>query len=68
MNKDNVILETPKGHKIVLGDENDELCLHHASGSEIRITSDEISLKIGSSQIVLRASEVNVNNGALVVK
>jgi uncharacterized protein involved in type VI secretion and phage assembly len=62
------VLVTPGGHKIVLDDENDELSLIHASGPEIKLTSDEISLKIGSSQIVLSSSEVNINNGALVVK
>ena len=62
------VLVTPRGHKIVLDDENDEICLTHTNGSEIKLTADEISLKIGSSQIVLGAGEVNINNGALVVK
>ena len=62
------VLVTPSGHKIVLDDQNNEICLTHASGPEIKLTSNEISLKIGSSQMVLSASEVNINNGALVVK
>ena len=62
------VLVTPGGHKIVIDDENDEFCLIHAGGPEIKLTADEISLKVGSSQIVLKASEVNINNGALVVK
>lgn len=66
--KETRLLVTPKGHKIILDDENDEFCIIHASGPEIKLTSDEISLKIGSSQIVLSASQVNINNGALVVK
>lgn len=66
--KETRVLVTPKGHKIVIDDENDKFCLIHASGPEIKLTSDEITLKIGSSQIVLSSSEVNINNGALVVK
>jgi hypothetical protein len=62
------VLVTPKGHKIVLDDENNEVYLIHASGPEIKLTSDEISLKIGASQIVINSNEVNINNGALVVR
>lgn len=68
MKKEKILLETPNGHKIVINDESGELCLHHASGSEIKLTYNEISLKIGSSQIVLNPLEINMNNGALKVR
>jgi hypothetical protein len=62
------IIISPNGHKISLNDENDEIHFVHKSGSEIKISEDEILLKVGSSQIVLSKSEVNINEGALVVK
>ena len=66
--KETRVLVTPRGHKIILDDEKNEFHLVHSGGPEIKLTSDEISIKNGSSQIVVSAFEVNVNNGALVVK
>ena len=66
--KENRLIVTPNGHKIVLDDENDGIGLIHASGAEIKLTSEKILLKIGSAQIVLSAGDVNINNGALVVR
>lgn len=62
------VIVTPGGHKIVLDDDQNEMHLLHSKGPEIKLSEDEILLKAGSSQIVLSSSEVNVNNGALVVK
>lgn len=74
-------LVTTKGHKLVLDDEEDEIRLLHSKGAEIKMTGDDITLKIGgteikltkdemtlksgSGQIKLSASGVDVNNGAL---
>jgi uncharacterized protein involved in type VI secretion and phage assembly len=57
-----------KGHKIIVDDEKEELKLVHGGGAEIAMTNDEITLKIGSSQIVLSARGVNINNGAMVIR
>jgi len=62
------VLVTSGGHKIVLDDENSELKLLHSGGGEITMTDNDITIKIGSTQIVLSSSGVNINNGALEVK
>jgi len=61
-------LVTSKGHKIIVDDEKDEMKLVHGAGAEIAMTKDKITLKIGSSQIVLSARGVDINNGAMVIK
>ena len=62
------VLVTSGGHKFVLDDENSELKLLHSGGGEITMTDNDITIKIGSTQIVLSSSGVNINNGALEVK
>ena len=59
---------TSAGHKIVVDDDNNELKLIHADGAEIALTRNGITLKIGSSSIVLSNMEVNINHGGLVVR
>lgn len=61
-------LVTSAGHKIVVDEDNDELKLVHANGAEITLTNNSITLKIGSSSIVLSGQDVNINNGGLVVR
>jgi len=61
-------LITSAGHKIILDDDNNELILIHSNGAEIKATSDNITLKSQSAQIVLSGKKVNINNGALVVE
>jgi len=62
------VLVTSGGHKLILDDAGGKVQLLHADGAEITLTGSEITLKIGSSQIVLSSSGVSVNNGALEVK
>jgi hypothetical protein len=59
---------TSKNHKIIIDDKDDELKLVHGKGAEITLTNDDITIKIGRSQIVLSSKGVDINNGALVVK
>ena len=61
-------LVTPGGHKFVLDDDAKKMQLLHSGGAELTMTDNDITLKIGSSQIVLSASGVSVNNGALEVR
>ncbi len=61
-------LVTSGGHKVVLDDDSKQLQLIHSGGAELTMTDNDITLKIGSAQIVLSASGVNVNNGAFEVK
>ncbi len=62
------VLATSGGHKVILDDGKKELRLLHSGGAEITMTDNDITLKVGSKQIVLSASGVNINNGALEVR
>ena len=62
------VLVTSGGHKIVLDDAQSQLQLLHSGGAEITMTDSDITLKIGSTRIVLSASGVNINNGAFEVR
>ncbi|HEX9898504.1 MAG TPA: phage baseplate assembly protein V [Candidatus Methylomirabilis sp.] len=61
------VLVTPEGLKLVLDDAQKKLQLLHPGGAEITLTDKNITLKIGSTKIVLSAAGVNINNGALKV-
>ncbi len=61
-------LVTSGGHQLVLDDENNEVKLLHSGGAELTMTDNDITLKIGGTQIVLSSSGVNINNGAFEVK
>lgn len=61
------VLVTTAGHKVVLDEEENTMQLLHPDGAEITMTDSSITLKIGSTQIVLSSSGVNINNGAFEV-
>ena len=62
------VLATTAGHKLVLDDDSGKVQLLHSGGAELTLTGDSITIKIGSAQIVLSATGVSVNNGALEVR
>ena len=66
--KETRVLVTSEGHKVILDDAKKKLQLLHSGGAEITMTNDDITLKIGTTQIVLSASGVNINNGSFEVK
>lgn len=61
-------LVTSGGHKLILDDSENTVQLLHAGGAELTLTDSDITLKIGSTQMVLSASGVNINNGAFEVR
>jgi uncharacterized protein involved in type VI secretion and phage assembly len=61
-------LVTTAGHKIVLDDRENRVQLLHTRGAELTMTENDITLKIGSTQIVLSSRGVNINNGAFEVR
>jgi uncharacterized protein involved in type VI secretion and phage assembly len=61
-------LVTTAGHKFVLDDNENRVQLLHSGGAELTLTDNDITLKIGSTQIVLSSSGVNINNGAFEVR
>jgi uncharacterized protein involved in type VI secretion and phage assembly len=62
------VLVTTGGHQLILDDDRNEIRLKHAGGAEIVMTDNDITIKIGSQQIVLASGSVNINNGAFEVK
>ncbi len=62
------VLATTAGHKLIMDDDGRTFKLQHAGGAEITMTDNDITLKIGSSQIVLSATGISVNNGAMEVR
>ena len=62
------VLVTSGGHKVVLDDGENNLQLLHSGGAELTMTDNDITLKIGQTQIVLSSRGVNINNGAFEVR
>jgi hypothetical protein len=61
------VLATTGGLKIVLDEDADELRLVHGGGAEIVLSADEIRLEIAGKSLVLSATGLSVNDGALEV-
>lgn len=56
------MLKTRNGHKILVDDSANKLELVHASGPEIIMTADDITLKVGSTTLAVTADGVYINN------
>lgn len=61
------VLVTPQGLKLVLDDASKKLQLLHPGGGELTMTDNDITLKIGSTKIVLSASGVAINDTSFKV-
>ena len=61
------VLVTSGGHQVILDDATSKIQLLHSGGAEITLSDREIKLQIGSTQLVLSGSGVNINNGAFQV-
>lgn len=61
------VISTSHGHQIVLDDDKDELRLEHGNGPSIVLAKDSITIKVGSKQLVLDGSALDVNSGNLKV-
>lgn len=55
------IFVTSKGHRIFIDDAADRLGLVHASGPEIVMTEEDITLKVGSTTLAITADGVYIN-------
>ncbi|ANP53280.1 uncharacterized protein involved in type VI secretion and phage assembly [Streptomyces griseochromogenes] len=66
-----VVLQTPQAHKIVLNDTagaEQGILLQAQGGAYIRITQEAVVIATGAgAEVVLRGSEVTVNQGQLTV-
>lgn len=63
-----VILLTPGGHRLELSDDSQTLTITCSAGPMITLDSSGISVDNGQgATLALQGSQVNINNGALVV-
>jgi uncharacterized protein involved in type VI secretion and phage assembly len=60
-------LITPSSLKVVLDDEDKKIQLLHPDGAAITMTSNDITIQIGTTKIVLSSSGLDVNDGAFRV-
>ncbi len=61
------VLVSEKGHKVVLDDDADEVTVEHGSGPQIKLTSDDITLTVGSCEIKISTDSISLNNGVVKV-
>lgn len=61
------VYATSAGHKLVFDEDADEIVLEHGGGASIKLTANDITLALGGKKIVISASGVSVNDGALEV-
>jgi hypothetical protein len=61
------VYATSAGHKLVFDEDADEIRLEHGGGASIKLTANDITLALGGKKIVISASGVSVNDGALEV-
>ena len=55
---------TTKGHKLLLDDDADEVTLLHSGGAEMKMTGDDITIKIGDTSVKLTSSDITMQVGA----
>ena len=58
---------TTAGHRITLDDDGNKVTVEHASGAKVELTDSALTLECSSGKVVLDASGVNINDGALTV-
>lgn len=61
------VLATTAGHKLVLDDDANKVQLLHAAGAELTMEESQITLKLGSCQIVISQTDININNGMVKI-
>jgi uncharacterized protein involved in type VI secretion and phage assembly len=61
------VFATSNGHKVVLDEDGDELVIKHGGGPSLVMTANDITLEVSGKKIVISASGVSVNGGALEV-
>lgn len=59
---------TSGGHRIALDDDGKKVTLEHSGGAKVELTDSDMTLECKSGKVVLDASGISVNDGALTVK
>jgi hypothetical protein len=61
------LLSTSQGHQVLLDEDADEISLVHPGGGQLTLGASEITLKLGSCEIKMTATEVSINQGMVKV-
>lgn len=61
-------LVTTAGHRITLDDDGSTVSIEHAGGAKVELTDSALTLECRTGKVVLDASGVSINDGALTVK
>ena len=61
------LLATSAGHQVLIDEDADEMKLIHPGGAEITLNADGITLSMGSCELKISSSEINLNNGMVKV-
>ncbi|HEY3040674.1 MAG TPA: phage baseplate assembly protein V [Pyrinomonadaceae bacterium] len=61
-------LITTEGHRLVLDDDKSEIRLLHSKGAELKMTADDITLKIGGTEIKLTKDDMTLKSGSGKIK
>ena len=59
--------KTTAGHQVVLDEDADEIRLVHPGGAQVVLGSREVTISLGTQQIKISESEINLNNGMVKV-
>lgn len=59
--------KTSAGHEVVLDEDANEIRLGHPDGAEIVIGSSEITITLGTQEVKVSRTEINLNNGMVKV-
>ena len=61
------VIVSEKGHQVVLDDAADEVKVVHSGGPEIKMTSSEVVITVGSCELKITNTEISLNNGLIKV-
>ncbi|HNA31177.1 MAG TPA: phage baseplate assembly protein V [Thiobacillaceae bacterium] len=61
------LLATSAGHQVLIDEDANEMKLIHPGGAEIVMDSEGITLKMGSCELKISSTEINLNNGMVKV-
>jgi uncharacterized protein involved in type VI secretion and phage assembly len=61
------MLATSAGHQVLIDEDANEIKLVHPGGAEISLTDSAISLKLGSCELKISSTDIDLNNGMVKV-
>ena len=61
------VIVSETGNQVILDDDSDEVRIVHNGGPEIKITSSEIVMTVGSCELKIGTTDISLNNGLIKV-